>query len=339
MPPSEKGRRATTAPPPSTDSVVLPRFVIQRAVEAGLDRAQLLRECGLPEWSLTGDDVRLPSEKYLRIWEVAEHHLADPEIAVHVTEGYAVGELGLYDLLYATAPTLGAGLAVCGPCMGAISTNFRFDPGPETEQEIGFHVDLIHGEGRGRDLAMQFALTAVVARARQSTQQPVAVARVTFRQSAPRTHDGLVNAFGTTAIDFGAPRDTVVLRKADLTLPLDTADSRRAALLQKIAATMPAPAPCATTWSDRLTTVLTAALDRGPVTLDTVAHELATSPRSLQRRLAESGTTWRAELDRVRRLRFETASATTSLTRSAQAELLGYRDDRSARRATRRWDR
>ncbi|MBF5000571.1 hypothetical protein IRT45_25850 [Nocardia sp. BSTN01] len=62
---------------------------------------------------------------------------------------------------------------------------------------------------------------------------------------------------------------------------------------------------------------------------------LAVSPRTLQRRLAESGTTWRRELDLARRSVAGSVAETT--TQSALAYRLGYSDARALRRAARRW--
>ncbi|MGW4356559.1 AraC family transcriptional regulator, partial [Nocardia sp. NPDC004582] len=60
-------------------------------------------------------------------------------------------------------------------------------------------------------------------------------------------------------------------------------------------------------------------------------------PRTLQRRLAEAGTTWRRELDRARSARLGAAQATGPLSRGKQAQLLGYADESSMRRAALRW--
>jgi AraC-like DNA-binding protein len=322
---------------PPTDSVLLPRFVMRRAIEWGMSPERLGRDCGFPGWATAGDGVRVDSERYLRAWETAEFGLDDPNIAMLMAERYVVGELGLYDYLFSTAATLGEGLSVCGPYMSAISTNFRFDPGPESETETAFDVALIEGEGRGRELAMQFALAAIFTRTRLLViDGPVNPVRVAFRQSAPRRHDRLVETFGTTEIDFGAPADTVVFRTADLNLPMRTADSRLSEVLRRFAATLPPPAP-APGWLDGFGTALTAAFDRGPVTLDRIARDLLLSPRSLQRRLSEHGTSWREQLDRARRIRYEKAVAEQNLTRAEQAALLGYHDQRSARRAAERW--
>ncbi|WP_040811574.1 helix-turn-helix transcriptional regulator [Nocardia concava] len=71
--------------------------------------------------------------------------------------------------------------------------------------------------------------------------------------------------------------------------------------------------------------------------LDEVAGKLRLSPRTLQRRLAEYGTTWRAELEGVRR---DTAVALLSdrgVAVETIAAQLGYRDRRVLARAFRRW--
>ncbi|MFE6862938.1 hypothetical protein [Nocardia sp. NPDC057668] len=89
-------------------------------------------------------------------------------------------------------------------------------------------------------------------------------------------------------------------------------------------------------WTDRLEHEVDAALAAGAPGLEAVARRFAVSPRTLQRRLADEGTTWRRELERARHRRL-LASAGSALTRDEQAALLGYADPASLRRALRRW--
>jgi AraC-like DNA-binding protein len=65
---------------------------------------------------------------------------------------------------------------------------------------------------------------------------------------------------------------------------------------------------------------------------------LAISVRTLQRRLAEHGTTWRAELQAARQDRARTAFQASPPSMTRLARQLGYADPRSVRRALRRWD-
>lgn len=98
----------------------------------------------------------------------------------------------------------------------------------------------------------------------------------------------------------------------------------------------PGPPVRSIRWTDRLEHEVDAALTAGDAGLEAVARRLAVSPRTLQRRLADEGTTWRRELERARHRRL-LASAGSGLTRDEQAALLGYADPASLRRALRRW--
>ncbi|MFX0575219.1 AraC family transcriptional regulator ligand-binding domain-containing protein [Nocardia nepalensis] len=319
-----------------TDQVLLHRFVISQLTAAGLDRDRLIRETGLPEWTMAGADVHLPSHTFSRLWEFGEHALGDPNVALRVASRYELTSLGLYDYLFSTAPTLGAGLATCGPYVAAVTTNHRFDLVTENEHEVTLYLDIINGEGRGRDLIQLWGLAAVLSRARRVVREPLIPLRVSLRQRAPSDIDVFVEVFGTAAIEFDAPVDAMTFRASDMELPLTTSDPVLASVLQPLADALPPPPPLATAWPDRVAAAVADALAEGEVSLDRVARRLATSPRTLQRRLMEAGTTWRLELERARNARLAQASAGGLLSRTRQAELLGYSDVGSMRRAARR---
>ncbi|MFD4439365.1 AraC family transcriptional regulator ligand-binding domain-containing protein [Nocardia sp. NPDC058519] len=320
----------------ATDQSLLHRFVISQFDAAGLDRAQLIRDTGVPDWSMTGDDVHLPSSTFSRLWEVGEHRLG-PDVALQVARRYKLSSLGLYDYLFASAPTLGAGLATCGPYVTAVTTNHRFDLVSETEDESTLYLEMLDGEGRGRDHTQLWGLSAVLSRARRVVNDPLNPVRISLRQAAPARVDGFRDVFGSATLEFDAPTDSMTFRATDLDLPLTTADPVLAAVLQPLAAALAPPPTLASAWPERVAAALDEAIEAGVVSLDCVARILNISPRTLQRRLTESGTTWRAELDRARSARLSQAVSTGSLSGTKQAELLGYSDAGSLRRAARRW--
>ncbi|WP_328662791.1 AraC family transcriptional regulator [Nocardia salmonicida] len=319
----------------ATDQSLLHRFVISQFGAAGLDRAQLIRDTGVPDWSMTGNDVHLPSATFSRLWEVGEHRLG-ADVALQVAQRYELSSLGLYDYLFASAPTLGSGLATCGPYITAVTTNHRFDL-VEAEEESTLYLDILDGEGRGRDHTQLWGLSAVLSRARRVVDAPLNPVRVSLRQAAPAHVEGFRAVFGTATLEFDAPTDSMTFRTADLDLPLTTADPVLAAVLQPLAAALAPPPTLASAWPRRVADALDQAIEAGEVSLDSVARILTVSPRTLQRRLTESGTTWRAELDRARSARLSEAVSAGSLSGARQAELLGYSDAGSLRRAARRW--
>jgi AraC-like DNA-binding protein len=91
-------------------------------------------------------------------------------------------------------------------------------------------------------------------------------------------------------------------------------------------------------WTAAVREILFAHLDRPALSLPVAARRLAVSARTLQRRLADEGTTWRAEIDAARRERAASLlqQGTTS---DVTAARLGYSESRALRRALRRWGR
>ncbi|MEV0245685.1 AraC family transcriptional regulator ligand-binding domain-containing protein [Nocardia sp. NPDC050712] len=318
-----------------SNQVLLHRFVIAQLVAAGLDRDRLIRESGLPEWAMVrGPDLHVPSQILTRLWELAEPGTG-PDIALWVGQRYELNRLGLYDYLFASAPTLGAGLATCDQYITAVSTNHRFQLIAD-DRETSLHLSMAEGEGRGRDLTLQFGLAGVLHRARRTLSAPLAPIRVQLRQPAPADLDRWRAVFGTTALEFDAADDCLTFRTEDMALPLITADPMLAAVLRPLAEALPPAPPVVAGWTQLVARALDDALTTGEVSLDVVAHRLATSPRTLQRRLREAGTTWRAELDLARSTRLRRATTAGPLSRARQAQLLGYANADSMRRAARR---
>jgi AraC-like DNA-binding protein len=90
-------------------------------------------------------------------------------------------------------------------------------------------------------------------------------------------------------------------------------------------------------WLAELRAALPARLADRTSSLRAVSTDLAVSPRTLQRRLAEAGTSWRAEVETARRrLAIELALAGEG--RKGVARRIGYSDTRALRRALRRWN-
>ncbi|MEV6770134.1 AraC family transcriptional regulator ligand-binding domain-containing protein [Nocardia sp. NPDC051030] len=323
-----------SARPAGTDSILMPRFVLNRAIGAGLDSERLARLAGVPGWAEGGEATRVSSRYCLRLWELLEDETGEAAVALRAADDSTVGELGLLEYLVLSEPTLGAAFSVCVHRTGALTTSYSLVIGDRTDREVTYELRTAVEDSRGRELLTHSAFAFMIGRARWATRCQVDPLRVTFREPEPRSRVAFEELFGTATVDFGTAADTITLRARDLELPMKTADPGLAAVLRGYAASMPEPAQFAATWIDRVAAVLDAALHEGVATLDVVARRLLISPRSLQRRLAESGTSWRRELDGARRRRLERA---VHLPRARQAQYLGYADPASLRRAVQRW--
>jgi AraC-like DNA-binding protein len=96
------------------------------------------------------------------------------------------------------------------------------------------------------------------------------------------------------------------------------------------------PEPRGVTWADSVREIVLERIERPDLSLRTAARILAVSPRTLQRRLADDGTSWRAIVDGTRRERVNALLAEDA-TADVTAARVGYAGSRALRRALRRW--
>lgn len=318
------------------DSTTLARFLLGAAEAAGADADRLARDAGLPGWSLAADGTMVPSRHALRLWELIEHAVDVPHVPFAIARRYQPGSLDLWDYLFTSAATLREGMGAGRDFLHLVTTNGRIEVSAETEHETSYSYQHVEADRRGSELARQFAIAVFCLRAQAVTGRPIVPARVAFAQPAPRSHREFSEVFGSSRVDFGAPVTTVTFRAADLDLPLRGADPVLARILLRYAASLPAPPPV--TWREHVQQQLADLIEGGSPSIEALARRLAVSTRTLQRQLAEQGTTWRAELDRARYRRALHArrAGVSDLTRLARQ--LGYADPGSARRALSRWD-
>lgn len=217
-----------------------------------------------------------------------------------------------------------------------MTKNSRWGVLAETDNDVSYSYAHSIRAHRGIELGAQLALGLFCAKVRKATGKPVVPVRVGFAQRAPRSHRAIAEAFGTGRIEFDQPVNTLTFRQADLDLPLRDADPVLAGILRRYAATLPPAEPV--TWYRQFKMLLYDSLAAAP-TLDAMAQRLAMSRRSLQRHLAEHGTTWRAELDHARRRRAEEARSGGRPTLANLAQQLGYSDPWAVSRGLRRLDK
>jgi hypothetical protein len=189
--------------PAPRESIRVVRFLLAAAAAAGANARRLAFEARVPAWALADEGTMIPSCHALRLWELAEQTLQDPDVALGVAARYQLGELGLYDYLFRTAATLREGLDASRRYLALVTTNGRLRAETRTGRETTYSYSYAEADGRGQELALQFSIALFCARARAGTGRPVAPVHVGFAQPAPRCHRAFIDAFGTRRIDFG----------------------------------------------------------------------------------------------------------------------------------------
>jgi AraC-like DNA-binding protein len=153
--------------------------------------------------------------------------------------------------------------------------------------------------------------------------------------SSTRIHSA---ALGTECqLRFAQPHLQIALLRVDADAPLPGADRERFERLSAEARSL-AKLPCERSLAARVETMITERLVRG-MNESSVARGLGISVRSLRRRLAEGGVTFRILLERARRREAELLlEHREGVPMARVARLLGFASDRSLRNSMRRWN-
>ncbi|MFE3227553.1 AraC family transcriptional regulator ligand-binding domain-containing protein [Nocardia sp. NPDC059228] len=312
--------------------------IADAARRAGAETEQIAQLLGRDPALLFDDTMRIPTATASRLWELL-HRLAGPEAGVLAADVAELGRLHVWDYLIGNAPTLAEGLRDAARYNNTICDR-RVDLEVVEDGSLltARYLDLPH-RGAAGAANKEFVMAVMVRRATESFGDAGRPVRVDFSHRGPDHRAHLIRALGTGNIHFGQDRDAITF--------LATAETRgrtndpvlqrilRSHAQQLIDSIGPEPA-----WLDVFRAALHAALPESGgdgAGLAEVATALRISDRTLQRRLAEHGTSWRAELDIVRR---DTAIALLrdrTVPVGSVALRLGYRDHRVLARAFRRW--
>ncbi|WP_306363192.1 AraC family transcriptional regulator ligand-binding domain-containing protein [Nocardia sp. CC227C] len=321
-------------PVDATTSSHLLRLVRDSALRLGADPARIAAVPGTADSVLAGELNRIPLDSLLRLWSLIAE--SGPGAGLAVAAAAPLGTLTTWDYLVTTGPTLADSLRAAQPYHRLVTASAEgFDLTHDRDLTVGYRTTAADPEVAA--VVNEYVLAYYLRRAREATGRRVVPTRVTFGHPAPPDHSALIDAFGTGAIEFDAPADSITFRAEDAEAPLSRADPMLGDLLRSHADLVLASARAIPGPLERFRTALTAAISAGDPTPAAVARRLAVSTRTLQRQLAEQHTTWRAEYDRARYAQARGLLAENRLSTAAIATRLGFTDDRALRKAMRRW--
>lgn len=297
----------------------------------GLDLAAVLRDAGLPPHAFEAIDLRVTPVQYAALWTSLER-ATDPErLPLQVVQHFAVSTFDPALLACLSAESLNEGLEriarfkrLVGPVLFRVSRRTL-----ETE------ISLAGVGNLSPPLGIVLAELAFLARfSRIGTGREVVPVQVRLRQR-PRSIDAYAAFFGVVPVTGS---DDAIVFRADDGLSKFVTSSRSAwAFYEAPLENRLRGLDTDQTLVERARLAVTDLLPSARCTADALARKLLLSKRSLQRGLAQHGTSFQSIVARTRE---ELARHLLTQSRSNLdniAFVLGYRDAQSFARAFRSW--
>jgi AraC-like DNA-binding protein len=263
---------------------------------AGIAPARLAESCGVPARALVEPDLKLESAAVGRLLERAAEATGRADLGLRLAAIRRLSNLGPVGLIAREQPSLRRALDVLGGYMW-LHNEALILAIEEGDEWVFARVDL-GGDPQGAVQASDLVVGAFGAMLRDLLGEAWRPEAVLLRHAAPADVSPYVALFGVRP-DFGAAGDGIVLARRLLDAPLVGADPALASEIERLIATTSGASP--RSWRRRTNELIVLLLPTGGCTADRVAERLGFDRRTLHRRLAEEGTSFRALLDEARR--------------------------------------
>jgi AraC-like DNA-binding protein len=297
----------------------------------GIDADAVFAEFGAPSPATAGWDVRLPLPQIAGLWGRLLEVTADEHFALRAAEHVDLTTCDVITYLESAAATLREALHkkfVYLPLMtDAVEWSLE-----ERADEV---LLTLHERPARPPLApvAEYLLAARHVFLRQFGPQGWAVRQVTFRHDRPGSTLEHRRLFGVEP-SFGAAHDRLVFDAAWLNAPMRGRDAALSDLLARYAQQLLPDFALERSWAERVRQQLSLGRDPG---LALVARALGVSSRSLQRALAEEGTSYAQVSNRQRQALAEQLLRRRELGISEISLALGFSGSPAFHRAFRRW--
>jgi AraC-like DNA-binding protein len=307
-------------------------MILEHAIARGVDRRAIERRVGVTLEALRARERRIPLELYYDGVEIAAEMLGKPHFGLDFIDRVEPQTLDALGFLAASAPTIGESFA-------RIFRYFRFMVDGE-RFELRIDGDdatfTVRMPGNMRDahahVVEMYLADCVLLAPRMTGVRPII-------RAIELAHPLADPAMFAERIGFADTRhgskNEWTLDATFLDTPMPRADPALSAFLEGILAQKAEPYLDAAL-DVKVRALVAERLALGAPSLSEIARELAIAPRTMQRRLAEIGTSYDTLLDDVRRGVFTTCRA-RGISLEDTAVLCGYSEASSFHRARRRW--
>jgi len=315
--------RATTTNPASLIRTFLTAFD-----RLGFSTGVLLDAADLRDVDFDDPDVRVPCTATEALITAAIGQRPIANLGVRLAAETPIGAFPLIDYLVVTAETVGDGLH-------QLARYFRLTGAP---YEMNIRADespvQVHLDGAANPFTMEFGVAIDILHLREETDGRIKFDYACFTHQ-PQDVAGIERILGCP-VRPGALWNGFALPHDSWRLPMRRRDPVLQGLLEGQADGLVSRLPGDPVIRE-VRRALASLIPKAETQIQGVARSLATSVRSLQRRLNAAGVSYQELLDEARREAADRYLASSALAIGEVAYLLGYSEPAAFHRAFRRW--
>lgn len=314
--------------------MVVVRAIVASLVASGVEMGPILAELGAEREDLLDPDARVPTPIAFALFDRAGELSGDPDFGLHAGANNPPGAIEVLDHATRVSRTTGEALERMARYYALLVE--RIETKLETVGDLARVTHRAEPPLVSPRHAVEMLFAIIVGRIRLFTARDLPLRLVRFQHPRPADTRELERFF-RAPIDFEQPIDELVFDRALLETPFVTADPMLAPVLDRFVETLIAKLPTADPFLQTVRQAVADTLRGDAPSLDRTARRVGTSPRTLQRRLAEMKTTYAAVVDDVRRELATRYLAEARIGVGEIAYLLGFSHGSTFHRAFRRW--
>jgi AraC-like DNA-binding protein len=322
----------------SADQTTCAAFWVKSIAEtleaAGLDTHALFEEAGLELAAMSDADARFPTEGISLLWQLAVTRSGNPAIGLASSSVVKPGSFDVVAYAMMSSPNLLGMLERAVRYVDILSDAATLTI---TDNHEGHRLilELFGGEHPVPRERFEFDLMTLLSFFRWVTNRDLRPLALELRFPPPADVQPYQDAF-KCPLRFTAPLNALLFARADVTLPLPTANAELAGVHERIASEHLQRLDHAQT-CHRTRAVIIRHLQDGEPRRPKIAAILGMSERTLQRRLTAEGTSFQRLLDDTRRELAQHYLGQSNVSLADIAYLLGFSNQSSFFRASRRW--
>jgi len=317
-----------------SDLVPIPLTLFERLTRAGLDVDAIIRRARLPRSRFNVAKPEGTTAEFFALWRAVEDSGPAPNLGIRIGVEALPDDQNVVSLAAMHSPTLGEGLRQFARYKRLVC--------PEK-----ITIDVRNGEARLQfqwllavedppTLLTDVIFAGILNLAQRGTMMPLKPRRIELARRC--ANEPMLRRHFRCEVRFDAPQNVLVFDESVLALPMA---NRNAQLLAVLVPGLELALPHndrARTLADDVCETIGETISGARPAIARVAKALGMSPRTLQRRLGELGTTYQNLLDDVRRRSARRLLTSTDLGIGEVSFLLGFEEVNSFVRAFHVWE-